>query len=66
MNRRTPKTLFAVPSPIQEVTLVQPPTQNVDQEQLLDIMVKYTNKQVKKEDVLKKLAELEDKLSTPS
>lgn len=66
MNRRTPKTLFAVPSPAQEVTLIQAPTQNVDQEQLLDIMLKYTNKQIKKEDVLKKLAELEDKLSTPS
>lgn len=66
MNRRTPKTLFAVPPLVQDITLAQAPTQNVEQEQLLDIMLKYTNKQIKKDVALKKLAELEEKLSTPS
>lgn len=66
MNRRTPKTLFSVPPLVQDITLAQAPTQNVEQEQLLDIMLKYTNKQIKKDVALKKLAELEEKLSTPS
>jgi len=66
MNRRTPKTLFSVPLLVQEITLVEGPTQNVEKQQLLDILNKYTNKQIKKDDTLQKLAELEQKLSTPS
>ena len=66
MNRRTPKKVFSVPSLVQDVTLVQPATQNVGKEQLLDIMLKYTNKQIKKDETLKKLAELENELSTLS
>lgn len=66
MNRRTPKTLFSVPLLVQDITTLEPPTLNVEKQQLLDIMTRYTNKQIRKEDTLQRLAELEQKLSTPS